>query len=239
MVDPESILSYEVGYKGILWDNRATVSASAYYYDYEDLQVLKQDVVNGIGLNTFVNADEAAAWGIEVEGSVRLSDHWLFSGTYSWNDSEYKEFLSKDANACTLGPLSDGFTQDPLCTEDQNLEGNQFPLMPEHKASANLSYLWNMFDLDWNATVSYFYTGDSWSTPFNNPDYDEVESFDTWDARMMAATADGTWQVTAFVRNIEDDREITTVGRPSTVTQNSGATLLAPRMYGVSVDYTF
>jgi iron complex outermembrane receptor protein len=239
VVKPESILSYEVGYKGVFWDNRANLTASAYYYDYEDLQVLKQDVVNGIGLNTFVNAEEAEAWGVEMEGRVLLGDHWMFSGTYSWNDSEYEEFLTKDANACTLGPLARGFTQAPLCTEDQDLAGNQFPLMPEHKVSANLTYSWNMFDLDWAATTSYFYTGDSWQAPFNNPDYDKNESFDTWDARVSANTSDGKWQVTGFVRNIEDDREITGTDRPSTVTQNAQYNLLAPRIYGMSVDYTF
>jgi iron complex outermembrane recepter protein len=239
VVEPESIISYEVGYKGSLLDNRANISASAYYYDYEDLQVLKQDVVNGIGLNTFVNADEAAAWGVEVEGTMLVGDHWLLSGTYSWNDSEFEDFLTKDANACTLGPLAEGRSQDPLCTEDLNLAGNQFALMPEHKASANVTYMWDMFDLDWSATVSYFYTGDSWGTPFNNPDYDEFDSWDSWDARLTAVTSDQKWQVTAFVRNIENDREVIRVGRPSTVTQNAQSTLLDPRITGVSVDYTF
>ncbi|GAB5451388.1 MAG: hypothetical protein Hals2KO_17160 [Halioglobus sp.] len=239
VVEPESIISYEVGYKGTFWDNRGNLSASAYYYDYEDLQVLKQDVVNGIGLNTFVNADKAAAWGVEMEGRVLVGDHILMSGTYSWNDSEYKEFLTKDANACTLGPLSEGRSLDPLCTEDLNLEGNQFPSMPEHKLSANVSYMWNMFEWDWSATASYFYTHDSWGTPFNNPQYDKFDAYDTWDARLTAATSDQKWQVTAFVRNIEDDREIISVGRPSTVTQNAQYTLLAPRMTGISVDYTF
>lgn len=239
VVEPESITSYEIGYKGVFWDSRANLSASAYFYDYEDLQVLKQDVVNGIGLNTFVNAEEAEAWGVELEGRVLLGDHWLLSGTYSWNDSEYQEFLTKDANACTLGPLAEGRTQDPLCTEDQDLAGNQFPLMPEHKVSANVTYSWDMFDLAWSATTSYFYTGDSWATAFNNPDYDELESFDTWDARLSAVTSDDKWQFTAFVRNIEDDREVAGIARPSTVTQNAQYTVIEPRIYGVSVDYTF
>jgi iron complex outermembrane receptor protein len=239
VVDPESIISYEVGYKGAFMDNRANLSASAYYYDYEDLQVLKQDVVNGIGLNTFVNADQAAAWGIELEGTMLLGDHWLLSGTYSWNDSEYDEFITKDANACTLGPLAEGRSQDPLCTEDLDLQGNQFPTMPEHKASANVTYMWNMFDLDWEATTSYLYTGDSWGTPFNNPRYDKNDSYDVWDARLSAITSDATWRVTAFVRNIEDDRDVVSIARPSTVTQNPQYTILEPRIYGVSVDYSF
>ena len=239
VVSPEEIISYEVGYKGSMWDNRINVGASAYYYDYDDLQVLKQDVVEGIGLNTFVNAESAEAMGIELEAQARVTDNLLLSGTYSWNDSEYDEFLTKDANACALGPLADGMSQDPLCTEDLDLSGNEFPLMPEHKLSANATYFWQMFGWEWDATLSYFYTGEAWSTAFNNELYDSVDDFDQWDARMSARTEDGTWAVTAWVRNIEDDREVFTRARPSTVTQNGQYSLTEPRTYGVRLDYNF
>jgi iron complex outermembrane receptor protein len=239
VVSPEEITSYEVGYKGVMWDNRLNLSASAYYYDYEDLQVLKQDVVEGIGLNTFVNADEAEAWGIELETQALVTRQLLLSGTYSWNDSEYDKFLTKDANACQLGPLSAGMGQAPLCTEDLDLSGNQFPLMPEHKVSANITYFWELFDFDWAATLSYFYTDEHWATPFNNPLYDEVGSFDAWDARLSATSPDQAWEVTAWVKNIEDDRELVGIARPSTVTQNAQSSLQAPRTYGLRLSYSF
>ncbi|MFT4613961.1 MAG: iron complex outermembrane receptor protein [Bacteroidia bacterium] len=239
VVKPESLVSYEVGYKGSFMDNRANMEVSAYYYDYEDLQVIKQDVVEGIGLNTFVNADKATAWGVEFAGTMLVTEHLLLSTTYSWNDSEYDEFLTKDANACALGPLQEGRGQDPLCTDELNLEGNQFPTMPEHKVSANLTYFWEMLDLDWSATTSYFYTDDFWTTPFNNPEYDTVDSVDTWDARIAVSDEAKKWTITGFVRNIEDDREIVGRARPSTVTSNAQYELSAPRIMGVSLDYNF
>lgn len=239
VVEPENLLSYEIGYKGAFRDGRANLSVAAYYYDYKDLQVIKQDVVEGIGLNTFVNADRAAAWGLELEGRALVGEDLLFSGTYSWNDSQYDEFLSVDANACALGPLADAMSQDPLCSEQLDLAGNRFPDMPEHKLSANMTYYWELFALDWSATISYFYTGDAWASAFNNATYDRVGSFDTWDLRLIAASRDRAWQTTAFVRNLEDEREVTGIGRPSTVTHNAQSTLSAPRIYGVSVDYSF
>jgi len=239
VVQPESLLSYELGYKGTLWDNRLSLSLSAYYYDYQDLQVIKQDVVGGIGLNTFVNADQAKAAGIELEFQALLTQNILVSGTYSYNDSEYEEFFTKDANACTLGPLAQGRGQDPLCQEELDLAGNQFPLMPENKVSLNLVYFWKAFDLDWAATTSYFFTDDQWSTPFNNTAYDLVESYDQWDARLTAINEEENWEVTAFVRNIEDDREVLTRGRPSTVTHNAQSGLSAPRQYGIRLSYNF
>lgn len=238
-VEPEELTSYEIGYKGALWNNRANVSVSAYYYDYENLQVLKRDVVNGIGLNTFVNAEEATAAGIELDWQVLLNKHWLLSGTWSYNDTEYKDFFSKDANACTIGPLAEGRGQAPLCQEDLNLKGNEFPLTPDHSVSLNATYMWKMFELDWRATTSFLYRGDSWADAFNNPELDAVDDWSQWDARITALSPDEDWEVQAFVRNITDDRAETGIGRPSTVTQNAITELSDPRLYGIRLTYNF
>jgi iron complex outermembrane recepter protein len=239
VVKPEEIISYEVGYKGSMLENRLNLAVSAYYYDYTDLQVIKQDVVEGIALNTFENAKDARAMGLEMEARALPVDDVMISATYSYNNTEFKTFSSKDANACTLGPYAVGDTQASLCTDEQDLQGNEFALTPENKFSLNATYFWDMFDLDWSITGSYYYQGNQWMTPFNDPLYDKVSSWDRWDARINAADHDLTWEVTAFVKNITDDREVVTRGRPSTVTQNAQTTLTDPRIYGLRLQYNF
>ena len=239
VVGPEELLSYEVGYKGALLDQRLNVSVAAYYYDYQDLQVIKQDVVSGIRLNTFVNADQATAMGLELEVQALPTESILVSGTYSDNDTEYDDFSTKDANLCQIGPVSQGMSLDPLCQEEQDLSGNQFPLTPEHKASLNLTYFWELFELDWSATTSYMYTSKQWSQPFNVDELDRIDSWDRWDARLTAATVGAAWKATAFVRNIADDRDVLTRGRPDPVTQNSQSALSQPRTYGLQLEYNF
>ena len=159
-----------------------------YYYDYSDLQVLKEDAVNGVSVATFENAADATAWGGEVEATVLLTDSLVFTGTYSYNDTEYDDFDSADSNACVLGPLRVGDTADPLCNETLDLSGNEFPFSPKHKASAFLTYMWDLVELDWSASVSYTYTGDQQASAFNNDDYDELDSYDRWDARLNIAS---------------------------------------------------
>jgi iron complex outermembrane receptor protein len=239
VVKPEEIISYEVGYKGSSFENRLNVGASVYYYDYTDLQVIKQDVENGIALNTFQNAKDAEAAGLELDFRALPIPSIMLSGTYSYNFTEFKTFSSKDANACTLGPYAVGDTQNPLCTDEQDLQGNEFVLTPKNKASLNATYFWQMFDLDWSATGTYAYTGKQWMSIFNDPQYDRVDSYDRWDARVNMAALDQQWEVTAFVKNITDDRNIISRGRPSTVTQNAGATLSDPRIYGLKLQYNF
>ena len=239
VVEPEELISFEVGYKGSFLENRSKLSLAAYYYDYQDIQVLRDEVINGIGLKTFENAEDAVAYGLEVEGTAMLTASLMLSGTYSWNHTEYEDFESFDSNACTMGPLAEGRSQDPLCTEPLDLAGNEFPLTPEHKASLNLSYFWKMWNLDWTATGSYMYTSDQYGSQYNNDQYDYVDSFDRWDARLTMASLSGAWQLIAWGANLTDEREVVSRDRPSTVTQNAISVVQVPRTYGLRLQYNF
>ena len=238
-VDPETLLSYEVGYKGQLLDNRVNVSTAFYYYDYSDLQVLKTDIVNGVSVPTFENASDATAWGFEGEVTALLTDNLTVSANYSYNDTEYENYASVDSNACAVGPLASGNSLSPLCTQVQDLSGNQFLLSPEHKAAVNLVYAWQMASFNWQALVSYQYTSDQYTSAFNNNDYDKLESWDRWDARLSMGSADNSWEVIAYVKNIADDREVVFNNRPSAISHLSEITLTDPRVYGLRLTYRF
>ena len=168
-----------------------------------------------------------------------LSEGLTLSMAASYNDTEYEEFDSIDNNACSLGPLRVGDSQDPLCTETQDLSGNNFPLTPETTFSANLIYDWEMLSLNWSATASYLYTDEQYTSLFNNKNYDVIDSYDRWDARLSARTTDLAWEVTAYVKNITDDREVFFKERPSTINDTTGYELTDPRTYGLRLTYNF
>ena len=238
-VDPEEIISLELGYKGSLLDERLNLATAMYYYDYSDLQVVKSDAVNGVSVDAYENAADATAWGIETEVTALLTEGLVFTGTYSYNETEYDDFDSADSNACVLGPYRVGDTADPLCNGTQDLSGNEFPLSPKHKASAYLIYMWELADLDWSTSVSYSYTSDQQTTAFNNGDYDELDSYDRWDARLSIASPELTWEATLWVQNISDDRNELNRGRPSPVSGLGASSLSAPRTYGLKLAYNF
>jgi iron complex outermembrane receptor protein len=238
-VDPENLISYEAGYKGSFPDLKARLSAAVYYYDYTDLQVLRDEVVNGVNLNTFDNADQATAQGLELEGTIALTSKLEFSGSYSYNDTEYEDFYSVDSIACSLGPLAEGNSQSPLCTQAQDLSGNQFPLTPEHKASANLIYRWQTGDYLWQASGSYLYTGEQWISQYNNPAYDHIDAFYRLDARLSVAPQSAQWRLTLWCNNLSDEGDVVHRGRPSTVTGTAVSGVQPPRSYGLRWQYTF
>ena len=131
----------------------------------------------------------------------------------------------------------EGDTANPLCAEEQNLNGNEFSLTPDHKVSLNATVNWELLNLDWAATLSYMYTGDQYMNPFNREDLDFIDSWDRWDANLTLRPNDGKWSVMAWVKNINDDREIVARGRPSTVNHLASYTLTAPRTYGLRFAY--
>jgi iron complex outermembrane receptor protein len=239
-VDPEELLSFELGYKGTLMDGLLNIGTSVYYYDYSDLQVLKSDLINGVPLSTYENAADAEAYGVEAEFSAVINEYLSFTGNYSYNYSEYKDFESRDSTACALagGALNNGPVDPAICAV-QDLEGNQFVLSPEHKASLNTVLMWDMIELDWTAVLSYQYTGEQYGSAFNNDAYDLIESRDRMDARITAADKDETWEVTAYVKNIEGSRDVTLPDRPSTVSGVSTVALTDPRVYAVKFKYKF
>jgi iron complex outermembrane receptor protein len=238
-VDPEELLSFEVGYKGSLLENRLNFTGAAYFYDYQDLQVTKRDTVNGIQLNNYENAAEAEAWGLEAEVTALITEGLTFNGSWSYNKTEYKDFDSIDANACTIGPLTEGNSQHPLCTETQDLSGNSFAHAPENKLSLNLIYGWEAMNLNWRVAGSYLYTDEIYMSAFNLDEFDKIDSWDRWDARFTVGSQDLTWEATAFVKNINDDREVILRDRPDPTAHGMVSALTDPRTYGVRLTYNF
>ena len=96
-----------------------------------------------------------------------------------------------------------------------------------------------MLSLAWTATASYLFTDEQYTSLFNNESYDVLESYDRWDARLTAGSTDLTWEVTASVKNITDDREVFFKERPSTINNTTAYDLTAPRTYGLRLTYNF
>lgn len=101
---PETVKSYEIGWKGAAFDHRFTYAVDGFYADYTDVQIPGSvgAIVNGvqtfIGITT--NAAKARIWGTELEANAILargfagagSDLYL-NGTVGYIDPKYKTFI--------------------------------------------------------------------------------------------------------------------------------------------------
>ncbi|MBX3563085.1 MAG: TonB-dependent receptor [Sphingomonas sp.] len=74
--DPETVTSYEIGYKASLFDRRLTVALAGFQSDYTDVQVPGSIGTTVGGVQTFIgittNAGKARIKGIEFEGNAAI-----------------------------------------------------------------------------------------------------------------------------------------------------------------------
>ncbi|SFR91014.1 TonB-dependent receptor [Sphingomonas jatrophae] len=86
---PETLVSYELGAKTQLFDNRVRLNAAVFYSDYKDLQT--QNFING--RQAFDNAGKAKIKGFEVETEIAPVRGLVISGSVGYSDLDYDTFV--------------------------------------------------------------------------------------------------------------------------------------------------
>ncbi len=146
--DPETVDSYEIGYKASLFDRRVNLALAAFHADYKDVQVPGSigTTVNGqqtfIGITT--NAGRAKIDGVEAEFNVvaardfaAAGDRLTLTGAVGWLNARYTQFI--DARGIDVASR------------------REFQNTPEWTASGTLGYSTPIGDgsLDISGTASY------------------------------------------------------------------------------------
>jgi len=90
--DEESLISYELGYKSLFFDNRLKLNTALYYMDIDDMQV--QTMLTP-GVVYMINAASANSKGIELDMEALLTDNLTFYSSLGFNKTTFKEFKDR------------------------------------------------------------------------------------------------------------------------------------------------
>ncbi|PID74898.1 MAG: hypothetical protein CSB28_00795, partial [Desulfobacterales bacterium] len=93
--DPETVWSFEIGSKNMLFDNRLMLDASIYYMKISDMQVRQQIRPN---FTLYTNAAEATGFGGEIEALLTLAQGLTVNGSFGYNKVSYDEFSDASGN---------------------------------------------------------------------------------------------------------------------------------------------
>jgi len=188
---PETVTSYELGWRSNALDGRLMSSVAVFYGDYEDVQVPGSIGVDttGDGIeDTFAgittNAGAAEIPGFEYEGSFRANDNWSFRWALGWLDAEYTEFI-----AATGEDVSD------LAV---------FQNTPEWTASAGVTFEIPVGPGNLFIIPSFAYRDDASQFEFPNPLLDQ-EAFTVWDLSIVWEDDDGHWRAGLHGKNLTDE----------------------------------
>lgn len=235
----ENSKNIEVGAKTLLADGRLLLNLAAFRMTMENMQ---QVAANPAGLGVHVrNAGELIQQGLELEAQARPTDWLDIRASAAYLDSEWNDFPSGTCAKNGGAPAS----TDPLFPSSCDFKGLPADDSPEWKASisAEMTFPVENRPLEVIARAEYQYVGDY----YHMPSLDSTslqESYTLLNARVGLADINGRWQVTAWIKNIENEsyfsyiKETTAAG--FTGTQGAyEAFPMPPRTFGFTVQGYF
>jgi iron complex outermembrane receptor protein len=221
--NPEYIWAYEIGIKSDWADNRLRANASAFYYDYTDLQVLGFTNFSAASLGMRVtNAASVTIQGFELEITAKPVPQFMLTAGVAYLDATYDEYLTARAASPTV----------PV-----DVSGNVLNHAPEW--AVNLAAQYDVVVKDYG-TLS-FHVGYNWqddiyiSSPFNDPKMGQ-DAYYIVDARIGFVTHDDRWEFAVFGNNLTDEvyhmnKNMGGLGMLGQITP--------PRTFGVKATYRY
>ena len=135
VASPETVLSFELGMKADLWDNRARVNASVFHYEVKDQQLTAVGGATG-NANILLNAEKSTGKGFEVDIQAWLTDNLLVTLGSGYNHTEIK-----DADLSVAPCMSCTVTNPVDANGKVLINGNSLPQAP--KWTHNLTARWS------------------------------------------------------------------------------------------------
>jgi iron complex outermembrane receptor protein len=219
---PEELDAFEVGVKSQWMNGALTANASAFLYDYADLQA----TITIPPATTLVENGDAELRGLEGELVYAPNDTFAFNAGISLLDTEYTELVTTD-QALPGAPSVD-------------LSGEELIRAPEY--TLNLGAEWNIpinseFLGDLLLRGDVFHSAD-YKLAFI--DYPELRQPEYTNVNLSATLTDasGNYQVRAYVNNLTDE----VILNNGSFLANSAAFIgifSAPRTAGVSLSAKF
>jgi len=238
----ESLISYELGYKGTLRDGTLQLNSAIYYYDYKNVETFGtgQSAFNPQNLSTEVFSVPSAAivgWDTDIDWLV--TNNLTLGANWSYTHSEYTDhFDVVDPNDPSRPPSLFSPALAPI-----DLNGKQMLQVPEMKGGLYLQYSLPLSGDHGTLTglVNWSWIDKVYFSAFES-NLDAAPSYDRTDLRVTWNSSGGAWLVAGFVNNVFNDigvRQVDHYGAGEDIGFLRSGANTDPRSAGVEVSYKF
>ncbi len=215
--DPETVWTYEVGFKRGSYGRGLTLNGTAFYSDYEDIQFAASLDVGGVPVFVTQNAGSAEILGFELEATAQPATGLTLSAAVGYNDNELTEL-------------------DPGVSANLK-ENGVLPKSPEWTLNASIQYAFEAGAIgDVIARADWSYRDDVFNDVQNTPAVSQ-EAYDLLGARILVAPSE-RWEVALFGTNLTDETYLETGFATGAFGPNIGIPA-RPREWGVSARFLF
>ena len=196
--DPETVDSFELGWKASLLDGALNLSTAAFFSKYKDVQIPGSIGVTVGGQQTFIgittNAARADIAGVEFEASWRLGRDLLAGGdrlstqvAVGYIDAQYKEFI--DARGIDVA------------------DRRAFQNTPKWTASGGVDYLFPLFAGTANLGGRLAYRSTTQQFELRNEFLDQP-GFVLFDASLVWTSPNDRWTLGVYGKNLTNKEYI-------------------------------
>jgi outer membrane receptor protein involved in Fe transport len=213
---PDKLTSYELGFKATMLDHRMSFDADVFYIDWSHIQLTS---TSG-GFSFLGNGGKAKSQGVEASWKYAPARGLVLSANTSYTDAA----LTADTPPGLFG-----------------YDGDRLPWVPKWNATVGLDYDFPLGG-GWSgsAGATYNYVG-SRKTDFLPVDGPRLTAPSYHGINVHAGAYYGTWSLQAYVKNLTNQRGITSLTSETIDPQGSpfAASYVPPRTVGVNVTYDF
>ena len=231
-IEKETLINYEIGLKGLFFNQRLNVRSAAFYEDYQDYQIaalidpglsICEEGESGnclpptapSPLVEFIdNIPDSTIWGFELEATYHITEQLRVAAFYTYLGSDIGPFMSQaqggdpDAEALpwTYLNVDTGEWEDTWYTKPKEWSGGTLPQQPEHKAAVTLAYENTFASIPgtflWLGTFSY--RGEMYPE-VQNIESQKMRAHKRLDLRASWTSPSEKWSASVFVQNVMNE----------------------------------
>ncbi|MFT4046658.1 MAG: TonB-dependent receptor [Solimonas sp.] len=229
-VKPEKIDAIEIGAKARL-PLGMTVSAAAYDYRYDDLQVQAQTIVDNVPVLTLTNAANARIRGVELNLSGKVVGGLSFNVGGNWlPKADYADYRTAQVTV----PVTDSAPITGMQVVPYDASGSRLVKAPKWTANLGLTYTAPLMSGVFVATANDAYnSGFNWQAGDLPP---EQSAFNVVNARVSWTDPGSRYTFSVWSTNLTDE-VYSTYSAPNP--RGNTSTYSQPRQVGVGISAKF
>ena len=237
---PEFLDAASIGSKNRFLDGRLQVNGEIFWWKYKDQQINFFTLSpQGTLVSSTQNVGASTNKGLDIDLIFAATDNTRLSARYNYLKATYDElhFITappRDNFACPF--TFTGGTAGGAPVKDFDCSGKPAMYAPEHIFNAGIEQTFPMGGYDLVASVHSTWRDEQWSS-IEYVAHELIPSYWATDASLTLHAPDDRWSVSAYGRNLEDERRALSAQTPvigaGMVSYGAGAT------YGLRVRAAF